>query len=74
MTDMTRLLMKPEARSGVKKLNATDVDRELEGIALKLLVDEATDQDRVDYQKLLSWRRNDLLKLPRFTARKLGKI
>lgn len=44
--------------------NPTDVDRELELIARKLLEDTATDKDRAEYQRLLSWRRNHLFNLP----------
>lgn len=44
--------------------NETDVDRELEDIARMLLDNTATDNDRVQYQRLLSWRRNNMLNLP----------
>ncbi len=73
MTDMTRLMLKPEVQSGTR-LTPTDVDRRLEDIAGRLLTTDATEQDRVEYQKLLSWRRSNILDLPRFSSRKLGKI
>ncbi len=44
--------------------NETDVDRELEEIARLVLDNTASDQDRVQYQRLLSWRRNHIVDLP----------
>jgi hypothetical protein len=44
--------------------NETEVDRELELIARRVLNETASDSDRVNYQRLLSWRRNNIFDLP----------
>ncbi len=45
-------------------LNETSVDRELEGYSGKLLSGNVSLEDQESYEKLMTWRRNSLLKLP----------
>lgn len=53
-----------EVLSRETKRNATDVDRELEKYSMKFLSGSVSAEDKEHYEKLLSWRRLHLVKLP----------
>ncbi len=46
-----------------KKLNETDVDRQLEDLSVKFLSGNASPEDQEGYAKLMNWRRSRLVKL-----------
>lgn len=44
--------------------NETDVDRRLEAIMTKFLSGNASSEDEEKYERLMAWRRSNLVKLP----------